>query len=144
MINRILIVCTGNICRSPIAEGLLRARLQGTERRVLSAGTSALIGYPADPLAVEVAMEGGVDIGGHRAQQVTLPLLAAMDLVLTLDQSHSNWITRQYPQLRGRVHKLLKWQGDQDVPDPYRQPRSAFEEVHSQIRQGIDDWLPKL
>ncbi|MGH8445799.1 MAG: low molecular weight protein-tyrosine-phosphatase [Solimonas sp.] len=129
MFNRILVVCTGNICRSPIGEGLLKQRLKGRNIEIASAGVGALVGFPADPLAIEVAADHGLDISAHRAQQATLPLLSAMDLVLTLDQGHSDWLNAKYPQLRGRVHKLMKWRENADVEDPYRQPKAAFEQA---------------
>ncbi|WP_028079951.1 low molecular weight protein-tyrosine-phosphatase [Solimonas soli] len=144
MFNRIIVVCTGNICRSPIAEGLLKERLKDRRVDICSAGTGALVGWPADPLAVEVAADHGLDISAHRAQQATLPLLSAMDLVLTLDQGHSEWINTRYPQLRGRVHKLMKWRENVDVADPYRQPKAAFERAWTDIDAGIGDWLKKL
>lgn len=144
MFNRIIVVCTGNICRSPIAEGLLKERLKARKLDICSAGTGALIGFPADPLAIEVAADHGLDISAHRAQQATLPLLSAMDLVLTLDQGHSDWINTKYPQLRGRVHKIMKWRDDADVADPYRQPKAAFEQAWVDIDAGIGDWMSKL
>ncbi len=144
MFNHILVVCTGNICRSPMGEALLRRHLEPKGVKVLSAGTGALIGYPADPLTVEVAAAHGYDLSAHRAQQATLPLLSASDLILTLDQSHNDWLNSNYPQLRGRVHKLLKWGGNYDVEDPYRRPRSAFEEAWGEIEVGVGDWLKKL
>lgn len=144
MFNNIIVICTGNICRSPIAEAMLRARIGKRVERVISAGTGALVGYPADPMAIEVAGEHGLDLVPHRAQQATLPLLSSMDLVLTLDQTHSDWLNRQYPQLRGRVHKLLKWRENADVEDPYRLPRAAFEQAFDDIEAGIEDWLKKI
>ncbi|TJY56771.1 low molecular weight phosphotyrosine protein phosphatase [Sinimarinibacterium sp. CAU 1509] len=144
MLSRILIVCTGNICRSPMAEALMRARVKDRAEQVQSAGTGALVGHPADPDAVAVAAEHGLDLSAHRAQQASAPLLAAMDLILTLDQSHSDWLNRQYPQLRGRVHKLLKWQNNADIMDPYRQPRAAFVRAFEEIELGVEDWLARL
>ncbi|MFA5940777.1 MAG: low molecular weight protein-tyrosine-phosphatase [Sinimarinibacterium sp.] len=144
MFNHIIVVCTGNICRSPMAEALLRVRLGARVQRVASAGTGALVGYPADAMAVEVASEHGLDLSGHRAQQATLPLLSSMDLILTLDQSHNDWLNRQYPQLRGRVHKILKWRENVDVEDPYRRPRDAFVKAFDDIEGGVEDWLRKL
>lgn len=144
MFNRIIVVCTGNICRSPIGEALLRERLRGRVEDVSSAGTGALVGYPADPMAVEVAAEHGLDLSAHRARQATLPLLSQMDLILTMDQSHNDWLNHQYPQLRGRVYKLLKWRQDDDVADPYRRPREAFEAAYADIEEGVEDWLKRL
>lgn len=142
MINRILVVCTGNICRSPMGEALLRARLPG--RSVLSAGTMALIGEPADPLACQVMLAAGLDIGAHRGQQATPALLGASDLILVMDRGHRAWISRQHPQLHGRVHKLLKWRENGDVDDPYGQPQAAFEKAYAEIAAGVEDWLKAL
>ncbi len=144
MFKRLIVICTGNICRSPIAEALLRARLGARIEYVASAGTGALVGYPADPMAISVAAEYGVDIRSHRAQQATLPLLASMDLILTLDQTHSDWVNNQYPPLRGRVHKLLKWRGNADIADPFRRPREAFEQSFQDIEAGVEGWMGKL
>lgn len=142
MFNTILVVCTGNICRSPIAEGLLKAALPG--KTVFSAGTMAMVGDGADPLSIEVSAAHALDIASHRAQQLTQPMLQAADLVLTLDASHSEWITRRYPQFRGKVHKLGKWRDNVDVPDPYRRPRAMFEQVYEQMAAQVQDWQTRL
>lgn len=144
MFNNILIICTGNICRSPIAEGLFSARLKPSGIQVASAGVSAMVGWPAEDLAIEVMRDHGLDIRGHRARQVTQPMLAESDLILTLDQSHSDWLNRAFPQYRGRVHKVLKWQKNRDVDDPYLQPRQAFEKSFEDIELGLQDWLKRL
>jgi protein-tyrosine phosphatase len=139
----ILVLCTGNICRSPIGEALLRKRLRG-KVKVASAGVAALIGEPADPLAVEICQEAGLDIAEHRGQQATAPLLSEHELILTMAQSHNDWINRKFPHLRGRTHKLLRWRGNADIRDPFLQPRSVFEEVFDVIEAGVDDWIPRL
>ncbi len=144
MFDRILVICTGNICRSPLAEALLRHKLSARGTQVSSAGTGALVGYPADPLSVEVAADHGLDLSAHRAQQVSLSQLGAVDLVLTLDQTHSDWLNAKYPQMRGRVHKLMRWSENADVADPYRLPKAAFEAAWTDIERGVDDWLKKL
>ena len=142
MFNRILVVCTGNICRSPIAEGLLKLRLP--DKIIFSAGTMAMVGDGADQKSIEVSAAQGLDISAHRAQQLTQPMLQAADLVLTLDGSHNDWINRRYPQFRGKVHKLGKWQQDADVPDPYRQSTVVFEAVYQQMASQVGDWLARL
>ena len=89
MIDRILVVCIGNICRSPMAEGLLRLRLAGrTGVTVGSAGIAARVGEPADPMAQGLMRERGIDIAGHRARQLTPELAGAHDLVLVMEQEH--------------------------------------------------------
>jgi protein-tyrosine phosphatase len=144
MFSKILVVCTGNICRSPLGEGLLRQRLRRRSVEVRSAGTGAMVGWPADPLSVEVAQAHGLDLSAHRAQQATQALLTGSDLILTLDQTHSAWLNRNFPELRGRVHKLLKWRENRDVADPYRLPLEAFEQAWNDIELGVEDWLQKI
>lgn len=144
MFNRILVVCTGNICRSPMAEELLRSSVAGRGITVSSAGTSAMVGYPADDTARMLMREHGFDIEAHRGQQIVLPMLTHSDLILTLDQTHSDWINQRYPQFRGRVHKILKWRDNRDVEDPYCRPRAAFEVAYADIEAGVADWLKKL
>ena len=144
MIRSIIVVCTGNICRSPIGEALLRKELAGRDFVVSSAGIGAMVGYPADPPAQEVAVEHGLDLSGHRARQLSLTLLNENDLVLTLDQTHSDWINSRFPQFRGRTYKLLKWRGNRDVDDPYQRGRDAFVTARQDIELGVQDWLQKL
>src|SRR5271156_6032418 len=123
--DHIAVVCTGNICRSPMAEALLQR--QWPQRTVFSAGVAAMVGCRAEPYAIEVMLERGFDISAHRARQATPALLTSAQLILALDQSHYDVICRSHPALRGRVHKLGRWRGNIDVPDPYLEPKSAFE-----------------
>lgn len=134
-------VCTGNICRSPMAEGLLRARFVARRRGVsaASAGIAALSGRPADPLAVALLAERGVDISGHRARQVTPELLSGFDLVLVMDAGQQRELEALSRAARGRVHRLGRF-GGFDVPDPYREPREAFERALELIERGLDDF----
>ena len=111
---------------------------------VSSAGVGAMVDWPADPMAVEVMLDQGHDIAAHRARQLTRDQLAKADLVLTLDQHHSDWINNRYPEYRGKVHKMLRWQQNADVPDPYRQPKAAFEQSYQLIDLGVTDWLKRL
>jgi protein-tyrosine phosphatase len=139
MLDRILIVCTGNICRSPMAEGLLRARLarlgHGT---VESAGIAALVGRPAEPHAVAACARRGIDISAHRARQLTPELLAAADVVLVMDDAQRHHLERLSASARGRVHRIGR-AGGYDVPDPFRGPPAAFEDALALIARGLDD-----
>lgn len=144
MFQRIIVVCTGNICRSPMAEALLRSRLVETGISVCSAGIAALVGEAAEPFAQLIMQEHGYDISAHRAQQATQALLTSMDLILTLDQSHNEWIRLRFPQLQGRTYKLGRWSNNADVADPYRLPKTAFERSFLEISRYTDEWVKRI
>ncbi|MGK8209019.1 low molecular weight protein-tyrosine-phosphatase [Burkholderia cenocepacia] len=141
MIRNILVVCTGNICRSPIGEGLLRSRLPDIE--IASAGTSALVGESADDFAVAVSAESGIDLSAHRAQQLTAALVLGADVVLTMEARHKRAIVERYPFALGRVFQL-DGQDGMDVPDPYMKPIDAFRQAFCQIERGVNAWVPKI
>ena len=133
-------VCTGNICRSPMAETLLASQLRsrGTGAVVESAGIAALVGSPADPIAVELMRERGLDLGNHRARQLTPELVRTSDLVLVMESGQVGYVEELFPPARGRVHRLGRI-GVFDVPDPYRRGRTAFENALALIERGLTD-----
>ena len=123
-----------------MAEGLLRVRFAARGRgTVTSAGLAALAGRPADPLAVALLAERGVDISAHRARQLTPELVAGADLVIVMETAQQQAIERLSAASRGRVHRLGRF-GGFDVEDPYRRPRDAFERALAQIERGLDDF----
>ncbi len=145
MFNNILVVCVGNICRSPMAEYLLKARLPADSgKQVHSAGIGALVDKPADATAQELLQEQGIDASPHRARQVTQDMLARADLILAMEEGHLKRLHEIAPQIRGRAFLLGKWQNNQPVPDPYRQQRPAFEHAYKLIDQACDSWLKYL
>lgn len=109
-----------------------------------SAGIGALSGKPADPTAVELLAEQGIDASAHRARQVTAGMLARADLILAMESKHLKHLHELAPQTRGRAFLLGKWQDDQPVPDPHRQQRPAFEHAYKLIDQATDSWLKYL
>jgi protein-tyrosine phosphatase len=145
MFERILMVCVGNICRSPTAEYLLRHRLGSASTiRVTSAGLNAPSGWPIDPLAWQLLDEHGVAGEVHRARQIDADLLRQSDLILAMERSHVSAIARIAPEVSGRVFLLDKWVEARDIPDPFRQQRPAFEHVYSLIDRGVASWLRYL
>lgn len=139
--QHILTLCIGNICRSPLAQVLLARELP--THKVWSAGLSALVGAPADPLSVQIAQEQGLDLSGHRAQQVTSFLCQQADLILVMEQGHKSQLEQLYPQVRGKVFRLGQF-GQFEIADPYRQPREAFDTAYQGIAQGVADWLTRI
>lgn len=145
MIENVLIVCIGNICRSPVAEGLLASKLKNARYPVAvsSAGLSAMAGYPADQISIELARNLDVDISEHRARQMTPDLVFSSELILTMTTEQQLQVEQQFSGVRGRVHRLGKW-GEFDVPDPYKRPKIIFEQAIALINQGVDEWYRKL
>lgn len=96
----VLVVCTGNICRSPLAEQLLRARFAaaGVEARIVSAGTRALVGHDMTPEAAALSVEYGGGKHHHRAQQLTAGLIADAHLVVTATREHRSAVVSMYPK----------------------------------------------
>jgi len=142
MFERILVVCVGNICRSPSGEYLLKKSLPNKE--VASAGVGALVGKPADKMASAVAEANGVSLEGHVAQQLTSDLCRDYDLILVMEKGHIEAVTNIAPEARGKTMLFGQWIGQQDIPDPYRQSKEAFDHAYGLIEQAADAWAKKL
>lgn len=144
MIQHVLTVCIGNICRSPAAQVLLAHELPGLA--VSSAGIEALDTYSADPLMLELLSARGIDASAHRARTIAAWMVSQADLVLVMDQAQKSILERNYPQARGRVFRLGQYLGPQgqDIPDPYRKDRTVFEQVLAQISEGVGQWATRI
>lgn len=141
MIRKLLVVCIGNICRSPMAEGLFRKLLPDVQ--ISSAGIAALVGHGADPIAVEIMAAAGIDITSHRARMLTDAIARDADLILVMDEQQKRHIAAQYPYTRGKVFRLAE-AAKQDIPDPYRQEAEVFRRVYSQIERGVNEWVQRI
>lgn len=138
-VKRVLVVCTGNICRSPLAEAWLQ-NVWGSAAHVESAGTGALVGHTADPLAIQVAAFAGLDLSSHRARQVDLKMLRTADLVLAMEASHRDFLIRMAPWATGKVWRFGQRDG-LDIEDPYRCSLDKFESVFQSIQRQGQNWL---
>ena len=144
MIRHILVVCVGNICRSPMAEQLLKSALRGqTEITVASAGLGALVGHPADDHALALMEDLGEDISAHRARQIHPDMVRAADLVLVMEAGHKRAIDAVDATARGKVHRLGEWQ-DKDIDDPYQQAKAAFADALQDIQAGVTAWVERI
>ncbi len=145
MFNKILIVCIGNICRSPMAEAILKHRMQSIKSplTISSAGIAALEGKSMDPFAQEILLEAGIDGSLHRARQLTSAMLIDAELVLVMEQNHRKKIECMFPNVCGKVHLLGKWENF-EVPDPYKKSKLIFKDTYQLIVKGIDQWQAKL
>jgi protein-tyrosine phosphatase len=148
--TRILLVCTENICRSPMAEGLLRHYLQESELRdrveVSSVGTKAsLPGCRPDQRAQKVAASRGIDISGIKARRVTVRNLQRSDFIFVMDSANMRDLLQMCPvEQQGKVSYLLSHQVGQpllEVPDPYFGSADGFTRVFQIIDDAMADLL---
>lgn len=144
MFNNILVVCVGNICRSPLAEALLKQHLVGKGKQISSAGLQAVVDHCADHHTIELATAAGIDLSDHKARQLTRAMIADADLILTMEQRHVEDITKLAPQARGKTMLLGRWLNNKEVPDPYRKSTEAFQLSHSLILQATTAWSKYL
>ncbi|MDR9945969.1 protein tyrosine phosphatase [Enterobacter sichuanensis] len=142
MFDSILVVCTGNICRSPIGERLLRQQLPG--KRITSAGIFGLEGSPADLSAQDVAWRHGISLEGHRARKLTQQLMRESDLILVMEPAHLRFISAMAPELRGKSLLFGQWLEPQEIPDPYRKSREAFDYVFGLLGKASQEWAHRL
>ncbi len=149
MIRRILLVCTGNICRSPLAEALLRRTLE--ERGVegvsaTSAGTGAWDGAPASEGAYLVGLERGLDLSGHRARLLTRELVAEADLILTMARHHRARVDELGGE--GRVFVLGEYggrEGDEaEVSDPFGGDLEVYRDTCAELEALVTAVVERL
>ena len=139
MFNSILVVCVGNICRSPIAERMLQRLLP--DKNISSAGVGALVDHPVDEVAAKVASEHGLDTSGHIARQLTPDLCKGVDLILAMSEENRDQVYRIAPESRGKVMLIGKWLDDAEIPDPYRQSRRVHGEAYQLLDLATQSWV---
>ncbi|RRZ94753.1 protein tyrosine phosphatase [Erwinia sp. 198] len=142
MINSILVVCVGNICRSPTGERLLKQALP--DKKIASAGLSALVDHPADETAGSVASEHGVSLAGHQARQLTSGMCRDYDLILVMEKRHVDLVNRINPSVRGKTMLFGHWLNQQEIADPYKKSRDAFEAVYGLLEKAAQKWVTAL
>jgi protein-tyrosine phosphatase len=144
MSKRILVVCVGNLCRSPTAEVLLRHVLPGDGFAVKSAGLAAVYGNPMDPKAAALLSENGFSGENHISHRVNRPLVEGADIVLAMEKKHATELSRLAPGARGKIHLLGRWQGNLEIPDPYGRDLAAYERAYQMIDESIKQWRSRI
>jgi protein-tyrosine phosphatase len=149
----LVFVCTGNTCRSPMAEVLARnliaqhlnCRSEELEDRgviVASAGMAASLGGRPSPQAVEVLRARGLDLTQHESQPLADQLVRHADLILTMTRGHRDAILAQWPAAASRVQVLRE--DETDVPDPVGGPAELYARCAEQIEAELKHWIPRL
>ena len=147
--GQILVVCTANICRSPMAEVLLADRLRradpGSGWSVSSAGVWALEGLPASTGAQAVLEPRGMNLSAHRSRAVTPELLDQAHLVLVMTSPHRLALLADFPQAAGKVFLLAEMAGEIfDIVDPYGGPLEGYEQTAAELENLIDRGLKRI
>lgn len=142
MFDRILVVCDGNICRSPTVAAMLSELKPG--KTVSSAGLVGLVGQDMEATARAVAEENGLDCGSHVARKLDSELCRDSDLILVMESRQKERLGRAFPEASGKTFLLTHWNGGHDIPDPYKRGRDAFERIYPPMREATKAWAEKL
>lgn len=142
----ILTVCTGNICRSPMAEGILRAIFQADPfMTVSSSGTHAIAGNPATEFAVLASKEKGIDIEGHSARPLDKVLISCSDIILCMEPSHAECVLSLDSSIYEKVYNLADYYGGDKrlkrISDPYGCSLREYRECFRDIEACINNFL---
>lgn len=145
----IIFVCTGNICRSPFAELLLKkiAKENGYPYVVSSMGTINREGYRAPQTACDIANTFGVDLSNHTSRAMNIGELLKSDIIFVMDRSHKEHLKTYYPSIIDKVHLLAPYKKGgifrkNDVKDPFKKSEKVFQKVYSEIQEHIQRILP--
>src|SRR6266566_9396934 len=143
----ILFVCTGNVCRSPMAEGIFRQAIRGrSDYRVVSAGLGAMEGQSPSPYAVQAVRELGIDISGQRSRMLTPELVHQADFIFGMTHSHIDTVMLLYPQAAEKTFLLREFDEtldffEKDISDPIGGSYDVYVNCRDQIEQGIASML---
>lgn len=141
MFENILVVCDGNICRSPTVENMLAQR---TKKTVSSAGLVALVDREMDATAREVAQENGLECRPHSGTKLTRELCRQADLILVMEARQKERVSKLAPEASGKTMLLGKWIGDKEVPDPFKRSREVYDQAYVIMDEAVNEWVKRL
>ncbi|HEY4295376.1 MAG TPA: low molecular weight phosphotyrosine protein phosphatase [Paraburkholderia sp.] len=152
MFANVLIVCHANVCRSPAAEMLFKARQRAASEAgrssapiaFHSAGLRAMNGHRMDPVMQRLLAEQGVASGIHYSRRLDRQLVRSADLVLVTERAQVSDVEALDPASRGKVHALGKWEDDSDVADPHGGEETEYRESLVLIEHLVMGWLKKI
>lgn len=139
-------VCAGNICRSPTAEYIMKKILMenGKNISVSSAGLVGLYDHPIERNALDLLNLNSIDASHHKGRKLNSDLVNNNEILLVMENRQIEDLCSQYPHARGKTFLLGKWNDGQEIPDPYRQSKEAFEYVYKLIEIGCNAWNQHL
>lgn len=142
MFDNILVVCVANICRSPIADLLLKAAMP--EKNISSAGINAAVGKPMHKHSIQLTSQLGIDCSQHVSRQLTKKMCRESDLILVMEKDHIDAVLSIDPTVTGKIFLAGKWLDDIEIPDPYKQSFEMYEQVFKLIQNSTNSWIEKI
>lgn len=142
MFNNILVVCMGNICRSPTGERLLQAHFPN--KKVHSAGIIAKENMPAYESAIRIAQNHNLSLDNHQSRRLTKELCQEADLILVMENDHIDKVHQQFPETRGKVMLFGQWLNKIEIPDPHKRSDEMFEHVYQLMEKAVIQWQGKI
>jgi len=147
-VKRIVFVCSGNICRSPMAAAITNNKLKSRQEpaAIISCGTLNIMHRPAAKEAIQAMAEHDIDIESHRSQGVSVGLLRMADFVVVMAPKHERFILESAPELAPKIVRI--WEYAQapldEIADPVNQDLPAFRACRDLLEESIDSWLNSI